>query len=145
MRFKDQGKQLRDFFDHRIVTCPNCGKPIKMTSPTLTCSHCSYQKLGASGDECQHLWRYPEIENYIQVRCCGEILWAVNIEHLNFLEDYVQARLRERQPNINRSISSRLPQWIKNRKNREAILRCIRQIKTDLSKKGFADQIENRL
>jgi hypothetical protein len=115
-----------------------------MTNPTVYCNHCDFQKI-APKQEGNHLWIYPTLETYIQVRCCGEILWAVNIEHLNFLEDYVKAKLRERQPNINRSISSRLPQWIKNRKNREDILRCIQQIKTDLSKKGFKAQIENRL
>jgi hypothetical protein len=119
--------------------------PIKMTSATLTCPHCSYQKIAPAGDDCNSLWGYPALETYLQARCCGEHLWAVNIEHLNFLEDYVQAKLRERQPNINRSLSSRLPQWIKNRKNREDILRCIQQLKTDLSKKGFREQIEHRL
>ena len=35
---------------------------------------------------------------WLQTSCCGQVLWAYNEAHLNFLESYVQSRLRERLP-----------------------------------------------
>ena len=63
---------------------------------------------------------------------CGEnILWAYNYEHLDFLERHVEAKLRER--NIesieNKSLGSRLPKWITSKKNRELVLKVIKQLK----------------
>jgi hypothetical protein len=50
------------------------------------------------------------------------VLWAYNAEHLDFLEEYVRASIREREPNRNASLASRLPAWLKSAKNREAVL-----------------------
>ena len=63
---------------------------------------------------------------------CGEnTLWAYNYEHLDFLERHVEAKLRER--NIesieNKSLGSRLPKWITSKKNRELVLKTIKQLK----------------
>jgi hypothetical protein len=53
------------------------------------------------------------------------ILWAYNPQHLAFLRDYIAAPLRERVPNNNASLASRLPRWLKQASNREALLRAI--------------------
>lgn len=53
----------------------------------------------------------------------GRVLWAWNLDHLSFLEDYVGSKLRERIPNQNTSLASRLPKWMKEAKNRESLLR----------------------
>lgn len=52
----------------------------------------------------------------------GQVLWAYNAQHVQLLRDYVAADLRERIPNRNASIVSRLPGWIKDAKNRDALL-----------------------
>lgn len=57
---------------------------------------------------------------WLQTPCCGHILWAYNVEHLDFLERYVRAELRVDGPL--RRLTSRLPTWIKQAKNREEIL-----------------------
>jgi len=69
---------------------------------------------------------------WLQIPCCGEVLWAVNEAHLTYLESYVGARLRSREPNRNRSIPSRLPSWIKQAKHRAAILDCIGEMRRSL-------------
>jgi DNA-directed RNA polymerase subunit RPC12/RpoP len=58
-------------------------------------------------------------------------LWAYNLKHLEFLEEYVSADIRERVPNQNSSLASRLPSWIKNRKNRTNILKAINELKKE--------------
>ena len=65
---------------------------------------------------------------WLQAPCCGEVLWAWNRGHLDFLRQYVTASLREREPNLNRSMASRLPRWIKAAKNRDEIVRCIERL-----------------
>jgi hypothetical protein len=71
---------------------------------------------------------------WLRVNCCGHVLWAYNKQHLDFLEGYVTASLRERQPNINQSLASRLPYWIKSTKNREQLIKGIQKLKDKLTK-----------
>lgn len=55
----------------------------------------------------------------------GEVLWAYNRDHLTFIKHYVSADLRERIPNRNSTLASRLPTWVKSAKNRDAILAAV--------------------
>jgi hypothetical protein len=55
----------------------------------------------------------------------SEVVWAYNVEHLRFLREFVGADLRDRSPNRNSSLASRLPQWMKSAKNRGALLSII--------------------
>jgi hypothetical protein len=66
------------------------------------------------------------------MRCCGELLWARNPSHLDFLENYVVARLRERAPNQNGSTVSRLPKWMKSAKHREELAVAIARLRLTL-------------
>ena len=50
----------------------------------------------------------------------------------DFLERYVSADLRERTPNANRSMASRLPRWIKSAKHRDEVMRAIRRLRATL-------------
>ena len=61
----------------------------------------------------------------------GELLWAYNIAHLEFLADHVGDKLRERNGfkfNV-KSIGARLPRWMTSKKNREEILKAIHHLK----------------
>ncbi|WP_336212225.1 hypothetical protein [Nonomuraea sp. LPB2021202275-12-8] len=62
------------------------------------------------------------------------MLWAYNAEHLDFLERYVRAFIREREPNRNGSLASRLPAWLKDAKNRDAVLGCCATLRVRLRK-----------
>ena len=76
---------------------------------------------------------------WLQTPCCGKILWAYNREHLDFLESYVKAGLRESFPLKvyeigrvmwrNKSLASRLPTWMKRAKNRDEVLRGIERLR----------------
>ena len=75
---------------------------------------------------------------WLQMRCCGELLWAYNAEHLAFLEAFVGARLRERRRSAeygwsNGALASRLPAWLKSRKHREEVLACIDRLRRTLA------------
>ena len=151
---------LYSFATEVLVICPNCeGRAIVHTEPfdspkyvfeevRVVCGHCGYNKtmhnipkrkdpkqkkgnvliFGAPVDPFFHLplWLQSEFE--------GEILWAYNLEHLNFLAEHVGAKLRERN-NYKyrvRSIGARLPRWMSSAKNREAVLKEINKLRIDL-------------
>ncbi|PAQ15652.1 hypothetical protein CD798_05465 [Bacillaceae bacterium SAOS 7] len=64
---------------------------------------------------------------YLQISCCSHTLWAYNLQHLEYLKNYVEAELRENHPYY-LSIESRLPLWIKAAKNREIVLKAIEKL-----------------
>ena len=107
----------------------------------LVCAHC-----GLTKDRAAHAYPpreldawYEQLELWLQMPCCGETLWAYNQEHLDFLEQYVAATLRERTRKDgttlsqtaarNSTLASRLPAWIKSAKNRDEVLKCISKLR----------------
>lgn len=72
---------------------------------------------------------------YLQASCCGHTFWAFNLAHLRYLEDYIQAELRECGYTHYRSVISRLPKWMKSAKHRDEVLRCIGKVKASLVEK----------
>ena len=65
---------------------------------------------------------------WLHTPCCGHALWALNENHLELLRAYVSATIRERVPNRNASLVSRLPDWLKAAKNRDAVLRSVAKL-----------------
>jgi hypothetical protein len=71
---------------------------------------------------------------WLATPCCGEVLWAFNARHLEALEAYGLARLRERRRDAdhgwsNATFTSRLPKWIKSAKNRDEVEKALRHLK----------------
>lgn len=143
-RFIDHDQDLSEFSDEFLVVCPRCTKCARVvidtaggnvspgwrTSRKVVCPSCSYYKgwegtAITTGESVDWYFRLPL---WLQVPCCGEVLWAYNGAHLAFLKEYVGSALRERHPNQNRSLASRLPSWMKEAKNRDAILKCISKL-----------------
>ena len=64
-------------------------------------------------------------------------LWAYNLNHLDLLQRFVQAPLRERAPwydtGQKMTLVARLPLWIKRARNRDEILCVIGQIRASLN------------
>lgn len=159
-RFDENQLLLDEFATEFLVRCPRCQKQARVAvAPTeefvvrLTCSNCGnlqdwectqpatrmwssdpdlYEKgvisIGSSVDWCFHL------PLWLKTQCCGHELWAYNYEHLDWIENYVGAKLRERTQDEqtgwrNQSLASRLPKWIKDSKNREDILKAITKLR----------------
>jgi hypothetical protein len=151
--FKDNGEYIENFGDEFLVECPKCQSLARIVlsgdvdenrrifSPKkLICPKCGLNKklsrdemrvrVGGSFD--MH-FRLPL---WLQIPCCGDTLWAYNEKHLEFIENYVAAKLRVRKPNVNQSFVSRLPQWIKSAKNRDEILKAIAKLRGKLNGKS---------
>ena len=115
------------------VICTSCGYNKRLdekpNSVLLSSPHKNiigkFQIVGAPVDPYFHL------PVWLTINCCDNILWAYNYEHLEFLRAHADAKLRERnlEEMSNRSLGSRLPRWMTSKKNREAVLKAIEQLK----------------
>ena len=99
----------------------------------LSCKHCGFIKKG------KNLFFDIRPDLQLETSCCGNKLWALNEEHLQYIENFVSAELRERVHDENgwhnQSLSSRLPKWIQSAKNRDEILKAVEKLKKRIGKK----------
>lgn len=154
-RFLDRGVSIYDLNDEFLVVCPKCDSMAKVVpreinseklnnrlfAPRrLVCSNCTYRadwngKQIATGGNYDWYFRLPL---WLQISCCGETLWAYNLTHLEIIERYAAAKLRERTAKGRNSFLSKLPTWLKLAKNRDEILKAIAKIKEKSNGKARA-------
>jgi hypothetical protein len=136
-RFSDPKIELRDLAEADVhVVCPRCEARAVVTkvheTRRVVCTGCGHtaQWSGEStewGGPVDPFFRLPL---WLRADCRGHTLWAFNRAHLDLIEGYVAAELRERGHGEHRmSLVSRLPRWIKSAKNRDDVLRTIRRIR----------------
>jgi transcription elongation factor Elf1 len=126
---------IYDFIKEVYVICPGCGEKALVKAnhvndsersgynATLTCLNCGYNK----NYQTREIRTGAEIDPYFyhplwfSTICSGNILWAYNLAHLDFLERHVSAQLRERNTTIisNNNLGSRLPRWMTSAKNHQ--------------------------
>jgi hypothetical protein len=155
-RIEDKGEDLYSFMDEILVTCPRCGscavtrqidreKPFGWFEPRrLTCRACSYTKDWQKHQiQRRSYWQHDDYFSrplWLQTPCCGEVLWAYNERHLEFLEGYIGAQLRERGRGehgwSNRSLASRMPGWMKSAKNRAEVMKGLARLRARLNRDG---------
>lgn len=141
-RFRDYTTCLSEFEKEILIHCPQCdccAQSIYIKDKNLgqiTCVHCAYSKTADGKIKHYGVAIDPllSLPLWLQIPCCGEILWAYNISHLEFLEQYVQATIREGQGNTrgHHSMAVRLPRWMKLAKHRKSILKDIQHLKERL-------------
>jgi hypothetical protein len=153
---------LLDFGGEFLVVCPRCAAqawvrdrgPAAEPRVAFTCSHCGLSQfwqpaapgqLTAAGPG-----RYPEgvvamggavdwyfhLPLWLQTPCCGETLWAHNAAHLDFIENFVGAALREHRRGehgwSNQSLANRLPKWMQAAHNRPEVIKGLARLKARL-------------
>ena len=129
--------------DPTLVVCPKCQLKAFVTlyedEVRLSCPSCGYN-LAKLDEGRKFYWNaenptdgYFGVNLWLQTDCVGESIWAFNRRHLEYLEDFVSAKHRQRNPNndtwMNSSLASRLPKWLKSAKNRAQILKNIEVLK----------------
>jgi len=128
--------------DPILIACPKCKKMAKVLpnpaqpedpySAKAICVNCGFSKIAAKNTKHFHWGEenpkdgYFDFPIWMVIACCGHSLWAYNGRHLDFLDKYVQAELREKPKDglgiANSSLSSRLPKWMKAKSNRKQII-----------------------
>lgn len=145
-RFRDTQETHYSFIDEHLVVCPQCSacacvvridpQQDSVFAPRrLSCHKCGYTKDWQErevsfGSGCDSYFGLPL---WLQAPVGNRLLWAYNLRHLRLIEEFVQATLRERRAHNsagwhNKSIISRLPDWIKTSKNRRDILKTIESL-----------------
>lgn len=74
---------------------------------------------------------FQGLDLWLQTPCAGHVLWVYDAVHLDFLERYVSAGLRGQAPG-NASLASRLPRWIEDATNRDAVERGLARLRATL-------------
>ncbi|MEM7594866.1 MAG: hypothetical protein AAF383_25785, partial [Cyanobacteria bacterium P01_A01_bin.83] len=134
--------------DPILAVCPQCNSkalvlPNTKDTVKCVCTKCSFNKT--KSNKSRSLGWHMDIPHdgyfgfdlWLQTYCCGHSLYAFTIRHLELLEKYIQADLRERRPSengwwCNSSVVAKLPKWIKSHKNREQLLKAIEKLRAKL-------------
>jgi hypothetical protein len=159
-RFSGPGWSLAGYSDVIYVACPGCvGRAEVIPRPgqadfrcvedflnrprRLVCVHCTTARDWIPGKRDRgRLIAAPHGPSdpffgrplWLQAPCCGHILWAYNARHLDTLQSYVSAGLRERtDSDPSRGMLYRLPAWIKKAGHRSDVLRAIDLLREQLT------------
>ncbi|MFD1553988.1 hypothetical protein DNU06_16970 [Putridiphycobacter roseus] len=127
--------------------CGNCGtgfcystEPTRVpyNSTKITCEVCSRMK------EYEIQWyRYRNdkatdpyfgFDLFLQSNIKDNILWLYNLNHLEYLQEYVEAKLRVDDGRHKYSMITNLPQWVKSSKNRDLVIKKLIKMKKDFKK-----------
>ncbi|MNU83365.1 hypothetical protein D3C71_730650 [compost metagenome] len=139
--FVDKGQSIFSFFyDYdKLLECPDCSSCIKLLKDRLVinCKKCGYLKDLNSYGQVTSLWGRREGEAYgyklyLRVPACGHELWAFNKEHLDYLAGYISSKNRRQMPNVNQSVASRVPNWMKSSKNRNQLINALIRLRKKL-------------
>lgn len=159
LRFRDYTTCLSEFEQAIWVTCPRCDRPVlsrcleERLTWRIACTYCGYIQTASraskrrkplpwwTGDWWTEYRKHGGAVDplfglplWLQAPCCGDVLWAYNEAHLDLLESYISATLRERQggKGYHHSIAVCLPRWMKLAHHREPIQKGIRQLRHKL-------------
>jgi hypothetical protein len=138
-RFRDDGASLGQFARTFLVVCPRCAARANVMPLSadqsgwrVACAACGFTQDQAEPRNETWAGSYAvdphfRLPLWLQTPCCGETLWAFNREHLDFIEEYIRATLREGFVG-NNTVASRLPEWMVTAKHRDEVLRCIARL-----------------
>lgn len=145
--YSRKGFEYSTFSNIQKVVCAKCDTVFDLETKDLTRT---IKKVNCICPECKHknqvtpefdLYKsggmynqkskdqYYGLDFWYSTKFRNDNFWAYNIEHLNEIENYVSAGLRKRHAGKYQSMVEKLPKWISNSKNREAILSTIAKLK----------------
>jgi hypothetical protein len=158
-RFEGKDQTFWSFVDQVLVTCPKCEKNatlrlVKSKSSErwdeyhFSCGHCGASKvvpavLRIAAMKPADPAQWHGFRLWLQTRCRGEIFWAMNSSHLDYLRSYIAATHRQRErrttadPNVKQvlkpqaygfHVTSRLPRWMVLKSSRPHVLRAIARL-----------------
>ncbi|KGM01709.1 hypothetical protein Q760_17860 [Cellulomonas cellasea DSM 20118] len=132
--------------DPVLVVCPRCGacaiaRETARGAARLTCPACALvrrwrgrEAFPGDGEPDGPEGMDPRfgVPLWLRGECCGgRLLWAHNVAHLDYLESYVGATLRERPAPPSR-LAWYLPRWMTAAKNRDEVVRTIARLRASL-------------
>ncbi|WP_417431657.1 hypothetical protein [Halpernia sp.] len=140
-RFQDQHLRLADFNQEVWVVCPQCSKKAiakaNEENARLFCNNCGYQKetsltmlvLNQKVKVKMAAHFYFDAELWLQLPFKNDVFYAYNLAHLDYLEQYISAKLREHKDRTHFTLLEKLPKFYHEAKNRDALLKLIEKLK----------------
>ena len=142
-RFTDQKKRISDFYTEALVVCPKCEKKAlarvdyEAQQARLFCAHCGYNKVTSTDMSFYGVtgrWKIPanhyfQAELWLQYPFKDNVFYAYNMAHLEYLEQYISATLREHKDRTHFTLLEKLPLFYHEAKNREPLLKLIAKLK----------------
>lgn len=149
LRFREHGwSAAYSFGTDVLVVCPRCSQRARVfPAPAVaawrvSCPNCGYAKdkraaIRTFDNGRQEPMRDPvfRLPLWLQASCCGgELLWAYNIDHLDVLETFIGATIREKRcaecgHAHHQRMIHKLPAWMKSAKNRDELLAMIAKLR----------------
>jgi hypothetical protein len=109
------------------VKCPQCTRTVDYRGEI------GFPPSGASTAEPEWLRRY------LETQVGGETLWVNNLAHLDALEAYLGATIRERGPVAGLTMMARLPAWMKSATMRPKVLRGLKTLRDRADHDGITE------
>ena len=139
-RFQDENLTLTHFYQEVWGVCTNCEKKaiakvvFENKIARLFCVHCGYNKetttaLLKNGSIKMAAHHYFEAELWLKTPFKNDVFWAFNAEHLEYLERYISATLREHKDRTHFTLLEKLPKFYHEAKNREDLLKIITKLR----------------
>lgn len=139
-RFQDENYTLSNFYQEVWVVCPSCGKKaiakvdFKTKIARLFCLNCGYNKetstaFTENGSIEMAANNYFQAELWLKASFKNEVFYAFNNKHLDYLEMYINATLREHKDRTHFTLLEKLPKFYHEAKNRNALIKIIKKLK----------------
>ncbi|WP_433862879.1 hypothetical protein [Sphingobacterium thalpophilum] len=142
-RFNDQNKRLADFRTEVLVICPSCARQAVASvdyaskKSRLLCPSCGYNKnkttetrmFGIKGHIETAAHTYFSATLWLVHPFKNDVVWAYNYAHLDYLESYISATLREHKDRSHFTLLEKLPKFYHDAKNRAALLKLINKMR----------------
>lgn len=142
-RFQDENKTISEFRTDVIVVCPKCEKKAlskvdyQNNLARLCCENCGYNKqkttevsvFGRLANWQLSADSYFGAELWLKAPFKNDVFFAYNYAHLDYLENYISANLREHKDRTHFTLLEKLPKFYHEAKNREALLKIIKKLK----------------
>lgn len=130
--------------------CRNCRKPLEDVSRPNGRQIEGKQFVPVRCPNCAQTYDYPARYGwsphytpadrnplFLMTQVAGHTLWVDNLAHLDALEEYLGAKVRERGPVAGLTMMARLPAWMKAATNRAKVLRGLAQLRELAEKSGI--------
>ena len=139
-RFQDENLLLSDFYGEVLVVCPSCAKKaiakanFETKKARLFCLNCGYNKEVATALNQNTSIQMPanaffNASLWLQTSFKNDVFYAYNNKHLDYLERYISAVLREHKDRSHFTLLEKLPKFYHEAKNREGLLKIISKLK----------------
>lgn len=138
-----QNKTQTNFCDEVWVACPLCDQQAitkiakDQKTVRLCCSSChlvriktiKFNILRFIKKESRPAHKYFNAELWLRKEFKNEIFLAYNLDHLTFIENYINTQLIANTEADNRDVLQELPYFYRDPQNKNALLQIIHQLK----------------